>query len=104
MAEPMALAVPKYSGFSTDRAPASRSGRMMEPPPTRMTSTSSPVTFIASSASSASVRMTSIAARANASSSRAAFDLSPRSDMPRRTAMSVAVTVSPPKTRAFSVS
>ena len=103
MAEPMALATPPSAGLATLRAPESFSGRMMEPPPTRITSTSPADTFMASRASSARVVMAARALRAKPSSRPMTFSRSPSSVMPSRTAMSVAVQTAPPKHRASSV-
>ena len=99
----MALAQPKCSGFRTDAAPLILSGRMMEPPPTRIRSASALETFMASTLSSTRERMTAMAFSATSWGMAAARDASPSSTMPRRTAMSVAVITSPPKTRAFLV-
>ena len=79
------------------------SGRITEPPPTRMRSASAFETFMESTLSSTMARMTARALSATSRGIPAVLSASPRSVRPQRTAMSVAVMTSPPKTRAFFV-
>ena len=75
----------------------------MAPPPTSTTSIGSLDTFITSMASSTIARMTAIARSATSCEMSATIEGSPTEAIPRRTAMSVAVIVSPPNTSARSV-
>ena len=99
----MALAHPKCSGLMVLDAPASSSGRMMDPPPTRMTSLSSLETFMASTASSAMVLITDMAFSASSRGMLSTREGSPTLAFPVLTATSVAVITSPPNTIALLV-
>ena len=105
MAEPMAFAQPKCSGFRTDAAPRDllrqNDGAAADEDRRRLSAFE---TFMASTAV--------LNQRADGghglvrnllAGCAAAFDVSPSSTMPSRTAMSVAVITSPPNTRAFFV-
>ena len=76
----------------------------MLPPPTRIAGTGSALVFMRSMASSTMVWMVSSPRFTAAPSSPATAPRSPISARPAATATSVAVSVSPPKTSAFSVS